>query len=64
MPRPKARFSLIVKDHSTGKQLKVELIELPWATLRRFRLRVNGQWAKKMPTGSKTMVLKEVRSCW
>jgi hypothetical protein len=45
MPRPKARYSLLVKYHATGKQLKVELIELPFAENRRFGVRVNGQWA-------------------
>ena len=62
MPRPKARFSVVVKDHHAQKQLKVELIELPFVEVRRYRLRVNGQWAQKMPTASKTQVLKEVRS--
>jgi hypothetical protein len=52
MPRPTARYSLVVKDHVTLKQLKVELIELPVTENRRFRLRVNGQWARKVPVGS------------
>ena len=45
MPRPKAHYSLVAKNHSTGKQLKVELVDLPFVEGRRFRLRVNGQWA-------------------
>ena len=53
MPRPKAHYSLVVKNHVTGKQLKVELIDLPFSDSRRFRLWVNGQWARKMPVGSK-----------
>ena len=64
MPRPKARYSLVVKDHVTRKQLKVELIELPFTENRRFRLRVNGQWARKVPVASKSMVLQQVRSWW
>ena len=62
MPRPKARYSLVVKDYGSGNQLKVELIELPFTENRRFRLRVNGQWARKMPVGSKTEVLRQVRA--
>ena len=44
-PRPKARFSVVVRDHKTDKQLKVEMVELPFAEWRRFRRRVNGKWA-------------------
>ena len=62
MPRPKARYCLVVKNNETGSQLKVELIDLPFIDGRRFRLRVNGQWARKMPVASKTVVLKQVRS--
>jgi len=28
---------------------------------RRFRVRVNGQWAGKLPVASKTIVIKQVR---
>ncbi len=62
MPRPKAHYSLHLKNHLTGDQLKVELIDLPFADGRRFRLRVNGRWAKKLPTGSKTTVVAQART--
>ena len=62
MSRPKAHFSLVVRNHVTGARLKVELIDLPFLEGRQFRLRVNGQWARKVPVASKTVVLKEVRS--
>ena len=62
MPRPQAHYSLVVKNHVTGKQLKVELVDLPFTEMRKFRLRVNGQWARKVPVASKTTVLREVRS--
>jgi len=62
MPRPKAHYSLVVKNHATGSELKVELVDLPFIDGRRFRLRVNGQWARKVPVGSKTVVLRQVRS--
>ncbi|MBA2622346.1 MAG: hypothetical protein H0U88_01815 [Chthoniobacterales bacterium] len=63
MPRPKAQYSLVVKNHFSGKQLKVEMIDLPYmGEMRRFRLRVNGQWARRVPVASKTMVLRQVRS--
>jgi hypothetical protein len=41
--------------------LKVELIDLPFANDRQFRVRVNGQWARKVPVASKTIVTKRVR---
>ena len=62
MPRPKAHFSLVVWDHVTGKQLKVELIDLPFVEGRQFRLRVNGLWAKKLPVASSSQVLQQVRT--
>jgi hypothetical protein len=63
MSRPKARYSMAVKNHETGAQLKVELVALPFATEgRRFRVRVNGQWAKKLPVASKTVVTKQLRA--
>ena len=63
MPRPKARYSMAVKNHETGACLKVELIDLPFAVdTRRFRVRVNGQWARKLPVASKTIVTKQLRT--
>ena len=62
MPRPKAHYSMFVKNHLTGNYLKVELIDLPFADGRRFRVRVNGQWAAKLPVASKTIVAKQVRA--
>ena len=64
MPRPKAHDSVVVKNHQTGEQLKVELIDLPFISGKRFRLRVNGRWARKLPTGSKTAVLRQLRTWW
>ena len=62
MPRPKAHFSVVVTDHATQKRMKVELVDLPFSDGKRFRLRVNGRWAEKVPVGSKTIVLQQVRS--
>ena len=63
MPRPKARYSMAVRNHETGAYLKVELIALPFATeTRRFRVRVNGAWARKLPVASKTIVTKQLRA--
>ena len=62
MPRPKAHYSMHVKNHLTGDRLKVELIDLPFSENRRFRVRVNGQWATKLPVASKTVVAKQVRT--
>jgi hypothetical protein len=61
MPRPKARYSMIVKNNFTGDRLKVELIDVPFLENRRFRVRVNGQWARKLPVASKTIVTKQLR---
>jgi hypothetical protein len=61
MPRPKAHYSMLVKNHVTGNRLKVELIDLPFLEGRRFRVRVNGQWALKVPVASKTIVAKQLR---
>ena len=62
MARPKAHYSMVLKNHQTGDRLKVELIDLPFLESRRFRVRVNGQWARKLPVASKTIVTKQVRS--
>jgi hypothetical protein len=40
----------------------VELIDLPFPGARQFRLRVNGQWARKLPLASKTIVTRQVRA--
>jgi hypothetical protein len=63
MPRPKAHYRMTVTNHETGAHLKVELIDLPFAThARQFRVRVNGQWARKLPVASKTVVTKQLRA--
>jgi len=62
MARPKAHYSMVLKNHQTGDRLKVELIDLPFLENRRFRVRVNGQWARKLPVASKTIVTKQVRN--
>ena len=49
MSRPKAHYSMVIKNHESGARLEVELIDLPFTGVRQFRLRVNGQWARKMP---------------
>lgn len=61
MARPKAHYSMVLKNHVTDDRLKVELIDLPFVENRRFRVRVNGQWARKLPVASKTIVAKQVR---
>lgn len=61
MPRPRPHYSVVVKDHVTREQLKVELIDLPFSDGRRFRVRVNGKWARKVPVASKSLVFRQVR---
>jgi len=41
MPRPKAHYSLVLRNHHTGKRLRLELIDLPFAAGKGFRLRVH-----------------------
>jgi hypothetical protein len=62
MPRPKALYSMAVRNHETGARLRVELIDLPFADRRRFRVRVNGRWAKRLPVASKTIVARQLRA--
>ena len=62
MARPKAHYVMVVKNQVSGSQLKVELVDIPFSDGRRFRLRVNGEWAKRMPVASKSVVLQQVRT--
>jgi hypothetical protein len=64
MPRPKAHYSLVLRNHHTGERLRLELIDLPFAASKRFRLRVNGRWAKKLPVANKTAVMRQLRTWW
>lgn len=65
MPRPKPHYSVLVKNHKTGQQLKLELVDLPFGTASRtYRLRVNSRWAQKLPVASKTTVLRQLRAWW
>jgi hypothetical protein len=61
MSRPKAHYIMVITNQVSGARLKVELIDLPFTQGRQFRLRVNGQWARKVPVASKTVVTKQVR---
>jgi hypothetical protein len=54
---------VVVSNLETGDQLRIELLDLPFATSRSFRLRVNGKWARKMPIGSKTGILQQLGLC-
>jgi len=64
MSRPKPHYRVVVTNLETRHQLRIELVDLPFATGRSFRLRVNGKWACKMPVGSKTAVLTQLRRWW
>jgi hypothetical protein len=64
MPRPKPHYRLVVSNLQSHEQLKIELVDLPFASGRTFRLRVNGKWARKVPVGSKTTVLRQLRGWW
>ena len=56
-------YTLSLVNHETGQRFKLELLDLPFPC-RRYRLRINGQWAKKLPVASKTEVLRQLRIWW
>ncbi len=62
-PTSEAHYTLSLVNHQTGNKLKLEMIDLPFPS-RSYRLRVNEQWAKKMPVASKTAVLQQLRAWW
>jgi hypothetical protein len=63
MSKPDAHYTVSLVNHQTGQELKLELIDLPFPA-RSYRLRVNGQWAKKLPVASKTAVMRQLRQWW
>ena len=63
MSQSDVHYTLSIINHQTGHQLKLELIDLPFPA-RSYRLRVNGEWAKKLPVASKTAVMRQLRSWW
>jgi len=56
-------YTLTLVNHQTGQELKIEMIDLPFPC-RRYQLKVNGQWAKKVPVASKTAVMQQLRAWW
>jgi hypothetical protein len=61
MPCPDTHYTLLLINHQTGEQLKIELVDLPFPGARSYRIRVNGEWARKVPVASKTLVAKQLR---
>ena len=62
MPRFSAHYSITIVNHESGGRLKIELVDLPFAGARRYRVRVNGRWAQKVPIASKTEALRQLRT--
>jgi hypothetical protein len=56
-------YTLSLLNHQTGQKLKIEMIDLPFPC-RRYSLKVNGEWAKKVPVASKTAVMQQLRAWW
>lgn len=54
-------YTLSLINHETGRRLKIELFDLPFPGARSYRIRVNGEWARKLPHASKTMVARQLR---
>ena len=61
MALPNAHYTLQLINHETAERLKVELFDLPFPGARSYRIRVNGQWARKLPLASKTRVARQLR---
>jgi hypothetical protein len=59
--RPDPHYTLSLTNHATGEHLKIELIDLPFPGARSYRIRVKGQWGRKVPVASKTIVAKQLR---
>ena len=57
------RYTLTLVNHQTGQKLKIEMLDLPFPC-RRYYLKVNGEWAKKVPFASKTAVMQQLRAWW
>ena len=56
-------YTLSLINHQSGQQIKLELVDLPFPA-RSYRLRINGEWAKKVPIASKTAVMRQLRQWW
>jgi hypothetical protein len=46
-----------------GQQIKLELIDPPFPA-RTYRVRINGERARKVPFASKTTVMRQLRQWW
>jgi hypothetical protein len=62
MSDPDPHYTLLLSNHQSGDHLKIELFDLPFPGARSYRVRVNGEWARKLPLASKTMVAKQLRA--
>jgi hypothetical protein len=62
-PDDDLHYTLTLVNHRTGQQLKIEMRDLPFPC-RRYNLKVNGEWAKKVPVASKTAVMQQLRVWW
>jgi len=62
MPCPDPHYTLELINHQTGHRLKIELIDLPFPGARSYRIRINDNWAQKIPVASKTMVARQLRT--
>ena len=62
-PTDEPHYTRSITNHQTGKMLRVEMIDLPFSS-RSYRLRINGDWAKKRPVASKTAVMQQLRAWW
>ncbi|HWY39505.1 MAG TPA: hypothetical protein VNX27_01800 [Chthoniobacterales bacterium] len=56
-------YTLTLLNHQTGQELKIQMLDPPFPC-RRYYLKVNGNWAKKVPVASKTAVMQELRAWW
>lgn len=62
-PDDDVHYTLILLNHRTGTNLKIEMIDLPFPC-RRYNLKVNGERAQKMPDATKSEVMRKLREWW
>ena len=63
MPPDDVHYTLTLLNHRTEQKLIIEMIDLPFPC-RKYNLKVNGEWAKKLPSATKSDVTRRLREWW
>ena len=59
MARYKARFRISIKDHASGKKLKIELLPMSWRG--QYLVRKNGRQPGKKPLATTSEIFARLR---